>query len=76
LAGRLVSLEEMSSDTWRALGLISFYTALLFFLIGWAGGRKADFHYRAEISTAGFYTAGAFAALGVIMLLFSLRKKN
>jgi hypothetical protein len=76
LVARLVSLEEMSSDTWKALGLISIYTALLFFLIGWAGGRKADFHYRAEISSAGFYTACAFAALGVIMLLLSLRKRS
>ena len=63
----------MSSDTRKAIGLISIYTGLLFFLIGFAGRMKSDFHSRLEISTAGFYAAGAFAALGVIMLLLSLR---
>ena len=71
-----VSLEGMSSETKKALGLISIYTALLFFLIGWAGGHKSQFHFRAEISTAGYYTAAAFATLGVIMLLLSLRKRS
>ena len=73
---RPVSLEKMSSETKKALGLISIYTALLFFLIGWAGAHKSQFHFRAEISAAGYYTAAAFAALGVIMLLLSLRKRS
>jgi hypothetical protein len=66
----------MSSDTKRAVGLILIYIGLLFFLIGFAARMKSDFHSRLEISTAGFYTAGAFAALGLIALLFSLRKGN
>jgi putative Mn2+ efflux pump MntP len=66
----------MSSDTWKALGLISIYTALLSFLLGWAGGHKMQFHFRAEIATAGYYAAGIFVALGVIMLLLSFRGKR
>lgn len=67
---------EMSSETKKALGLILIYTALLFSLIGWAGAHKSQFHFRAEIATAGYYTAGVFVALGVIMLLLSLRKRS
>jgi putative Mn2+ efflux pump MntP len=66
----------MSSDTWKALGLISIYTALLFFLIGWAGARKMQFHDRAEIATAGYYAAGIFVTLGVVMILLSFRGKR
>lgn len=66
----------MSSETKKALGLISICTGLLFFLIGFAGRMKSDFHSRLEISTAGFYTAGVFAAVGVILLLLSLRRKQ
>jgi hypothetical protein len=66
----------MSSETCKALGLISVYTALLFFLIGWAGSHKMQFHFRAEIATAGYYAAGVFVALGVIMLLLSFRGKK
>jgi hypothetical protein len=66
----------MSSDTWKALGLISIYTALLFFLIGWAGSRKSEFHFRGEIATAGYYTAGILVTLGVIMFVLSLRGKR
>lgn len=73
---RPVSLWKMSSETCKALGLISIYTALLFTLIGWAGGHKSQFHFRAEISTAGYYAAAVFVALGVIMLLLSLRKRS
>ena len=73
---RPVSLEKMSSETKKALGLISIYTGLLFFLIGWAGARKMQFHFRTEIATAGYYAAAVFAALGVIMLLLSLRGKK
>jgi hypothetical protein len=66
----------MSSDTRKAIGLISIYTALLFFLIGFAGGMKSEFHSRLAISTAGYYAASAFAALGVIMLLLSFKGKR
>ena len=66
----------MSSDTCKALGLISIYTALLFFLIGWAGSHKMQFQFRSEIATAGYYAAGTFVALGVIMLLLSFRGKR
>ena len=66
----------MSSETRKALGLISIYTGLLFFLIGSAARMKSDFHSRFEISTAGFYVAGAFAALGLIMVLLSFRGKQ
>lgn len=66
----------MSSDTLKALGVISFYTALLFFLIGWAGERKSQFHFRAEIGAAGYYAAAGFALLGVIMLLLSFKGKR
>jgi hypothetical protein len=66
----------MSSETCKALGLISIYTALLFFLIGWAGGHKSQFHFRTEISTAGHYAGAVFVALGLIMLLLSLRKRS
>jgi hypothetical protein len=66
----------MSSETLRALGLISIYSGLLFFLIGWAGGRKMDFHLRTEICTAGYYAAAAFAVVGVVLLLLSFRGKR
>jgi hypothetical protein len=73
---RPVSLEEMSSETKKAVGVILIYTGLLFFLIGWAARMKSDFHHRLEISTAGFYAAGTLAALGVLALLLSLWKRN
>ena len=66
----------MSSETSKALGLISIYTGLLFFVIGWAGARKMDFHFRAEIATAGYYAAAGFAAIGVILFLLSFRGKK
>jgi hypothetical protein len=66
----------MSSETKRAVGVILIYIALLSGLIGWAASMKSDFHYRAEISTAGYYTAGALAALGIISILFSLGKQR
>jgi hypothetical protein len=67
---------KMSSDTSKAISVILFYTALLFFLIGMAARLKSDFHSRAEISTAGFAVAVVLAALGVIMFLFSWRGKT
>jgi len=66
----------MSSDTRRALGLISIYTGLLFFLIGWAGGMKSEFHSRLEIMHAGYYVAAACAILGVILILLSFTGKR
>jgi len=67
---------KISSDTQKALSVISIYLALLFFLIGTAARLKESFHSRAEISTAGFTVAAVFVALGVIMFLSSLRKKR
>ena len=66
----------MLPETWRAMGVISIYTALLFFLIGWAGSRKSEFHFRGEIATTSYYAAGIFVTLGVIMILLSFRKKR
>ena len=67
---------KISSDTQKALSVISIYLALLFFLIGMAARLKESFHSRAEIATAGFTVAAVFVALGVIMFLSSLRKKR
>jgi len=67
---------KMSSDTRRAISVIFFYTALLFFLIGMAARLKESFHSRAEISTAGFTVAAILVTSGIITLLFSFRKKQ
>ena len=67
---------KISSDDQKAISLILIYTALLFFLIGMAAKMKMDFHYRAEISSAGLTTAAVLAGLGVIVFLFALRKKQ
>jgi uncharacterized membrane protein len=66
----------MSSDDQRAVGLILVCLGFLFFLIGLAARLKESFHSRAEISTVGFTAAAIAAALGVIMVLFSLKKKQ
>ena len=66
----------MSSETGKALGIISIYTGLLFFLLGMAAKWKSDFHSRAEISTAALTAAGVMAALALILFLISLRKKQ
>jgi Kef-type K+ transport system membrane component KefB len=66
----------MSSDTKKAISVIFFYTALLFFLIGMAARLKESFHSRAEISTAGFTVAAVLSALGLITFLFSWRNKT
>jgi hypothetical protein len=66
----------MLPETWKALGVISLYTALLFFLIGWAGSHKSQFQFRTEIGTTSYYAAGIFVVLGVIMILLSFRKKR
>ena len=67
---------RISSDDQKAIGVILIYLALLFFLIGLAAHLKEGFQSRAEISTAGFTAAAVAAALGVIFVLFSLRKKQ
>ena len=65
-----------SGDTRRAIGLILIYTALLFFLIGFAARMKSDFHHREEISKAGLTTGAVLAAAGVSTLLFSRSSKR
>jgi hypothetical protein len=66
----------MSSDDQRAIGLILICLGFLFFLIGLAARLKESFHSRAEISTTGFTAAAIVAGLGVIIVLFSLKKKQ
>jgi membrane anchored protein len=67
---------RISSDDQRAVGLILVCLGFLFFLIGLAARLKESFHSRAEISTAGFTAAAIVAALGIIMVLLSRRKKQ
>lgn len=67
---------SMNPDDRKAISLILFYTALLFFLIGLAARMKSDFHARLEISKAGFVIAAVLAAFGVVMLLFSSKRKQ
>jgi len=67
---------RMSSDDQRAIGLILICVGFLFFLIGLAAQLKESFQSRAEISTVGFTAAAIAAALGIIFVLFSLRKKQ
>lgn len=66
----------MSSDDQKAIGLILVCLGFLFFLIGLAARLKENFQSRAEISTAGFTAAAIAVGLGVIIVLFSLRKKQ
>jgi Kef-type K+ transport system membrane component KefB len=66
----------MSSDDQKAIGLILICVGFLFFLIGLAARLKESFQSRAEISTAGFTAAAIAVGLGVIIVLFSLRKKQ
>ena len=67
---------RMSSDDQKAIGLILICVGFLFFLIGLAARLKESFQSRAEISTAGFTAAAIAAGLGVIIVLFSLRRKQ
>jgi hypothetical protein len=67
---------KISSDDQRAIGLILICLGVLFFLIGLAGQLKAQFQFRAEIACVGFTAAAIAAGLGVIVLLFSLRKSR
>jgi LPXTG-motif cell wall-anchored protein len=67
---------KISSDDQRAIGLILLCLGFLFFLIGLAAQLKESFHFRGEISSTGFTAAAIAAALGIIVLLFSLKKKQ
>jgi hypothetical protein len=67
---------KISSDDQRAIGVILLYLGLLFFLIGLAAQFKESFLSRVEISSTGFTAAAIAAALGIIFLLFSLKKKQ
>ncbi len=67
---------RMSSDDQKAIGLILICVGFLFFLIGLAAQLKESFQSRAEISTVGFTAAAIMAALGVIVFLFSLKKRR
>ena len=67
---------KMSPDDQRAISLILICVGFLFFLIGLAARLKENFQSRAEISTTGFTAAAIMAALGVIVFLFSLKKRR
>jgi uncharacterized membrane protein len=67
---------KMSADDQKAISLILVCLGFLFFLIGLAARLKMSFQSRAEISTAGFTVAAVLAGLGVIVFLFSLRKRQ
>ena len=67
---------RMSSDDQKAIGLILICVGFLFFLIGLAARLKESFQSRAEISTVGFTAAAIMASLGVIVFLFSLKKRR
>ena len=66
----------MKADDEKGISVILLYIALLFFLIGLAGRMKMQFHYRMEISTASWVVAAILASLGVILFLFSLRRRS
>jgi uncharacterized membrane protein YiaA len=67
---------KISTDDQRAIGLIMFCVGFLCFLIGLAARLKENYHSRAEIASTGFTAAVILAAIGVILFLFSLRKKR
>jgi hypothetical protein len=66
---------KMSSETRRAISVILFYSALLFFLLGFAARAKMNFHGRMEISTTSFVIAAVLVAFGVVFLMLSFGKK-
>jgi hypothetical protein len=66
----------MKAEDEKGISVILIYTALLFFLLGMAARIKMNFHYRAELSTAGLVIAAVLASLGVVLFLFSLRKRR
>jgi hypothetical protein len=67
---------KISNDDQRAIGLILFSVGVLSFLIGLAGHLKENYHYRGEISCTGFTIAIILAGIGVVLFLFSLKKKQ
>jgi hypothetical protein len=67
---------RISPDDQKAIGLILICIGFLFFLIGLAARLKESFHSRAEISTTGFTAAAIMAGVGILMILFSLKKKQ
>ena len=67
---------RISTDDQKAIGLILICVGFLFFLIGLGAHLKEGFQSRAEISTAGFTAAAVAAALGIIFVLSSFRKKQ
>jgi hypothetical protein len=66
----------MKAEDEKGISVILIYTALLFFLLGMAARIKMSFQYRAELSTAGLVIAAVLASLGVLLFLFSLRKRR
>jgi hypothetical protein len=66
----------MKTDDQKAISLILFYTALLFFLIGMAARMKMNFHHRLEISTTALVVAAVLASLGLITLMLSWARKH
>jgi hypothetical protein len=66
----------MKADDERGISVILMYTALLFFLLGIAARMKMNFHHRMEISTAGFVVAAVLASFGIVLFLFSLRRRR
>jgi len=66
----------MKADDEKGISVILLYTGLLFFLIGIAARMKMNFHYRMEISTGGFVIAAILASLGIVLFLFSLRRRS
>jgi Mn2+/Fe2+ NRAMP family transporter len=66
----------MKTDDQRGVSVILIYIALLFFLIGFAGKMKSDFHYRMEICNTAWIVAAVLAGLGVLLFLFSLGRKR
>ncbi|HEU0210286.1 MAG TPA: hypothetical protein VFQ78_15075 [Candidatus Udaeobacter sp.] len=65
---------KISTNDQRAIGVILFCVGFLSFLIGLAGHLKMDYHSRGEIASTGFTIAIILAAVGVILVLFSLRR--
>ena len=66
----------MKADDEKGISVILLYTGLLFFLLGFAARVKMSYHYRMELSNAGFVIAAVLAALGILLFLFSLRKRS
>ena len=67
---------KISSDDKKAISLILICLGFLSFVIGIAAHLKAGFQSRAEITTTGFVAAAIFAGLGILVFLFSFRKKQ